>query len=246
MPLPVIPPSPGVGNVLGTFLNVGAILAGSFIGVCVGSRLPDRMRVTVLQGLGLVIVLIGIQMALQTKNILVVLGSLLTGGIIGEALRINDGLEGLGRFLQSALARRQSSTFGEGFVTASLIFCVGPMAILGSIQDGIVGDYRLLAVKAMLDGFASIAFAASLGWGVAFSVLSILLYQGSITLCATALARALTDPMIGEMTATGGLIIVGIGLKLLEIKEIRLASFLPALLIAPSIMAVLSAVESYF
>lgn len=231
---------------LGTMINSGAILAGSIVGVCVGSRLPDKMRTTVLQGLGLVVMLIGIQMSLQTQNILVVLGALLTGGIAGEALRINDGLESLGRFLQSALARHRNGTFGEGFVTASLIFCVGPMAVLGSIQDGLVGDYRLLTVKAMLDGFASIAFAASLGWGVAFSVLSILFYQGSITFCASTLSRFLTDPMIGEMTATGGLIIVGIGLKLLEIKEIRLASFLPALLIAPLLMAVLSAIKTCF
>lgn len=231
---------------LGTFINAGAILAGSFAGACVGSRLPDRMRTTVLQGLGLTIVLVGMQMSLQTKNILIVLGALLTGGILGEALRISEGLEAVGRFLQTNLARRQNGTVAEGFVTASLIFCIGPMAILGSIQDGLVGDYSLLTVKAMLDGFASIAFAASLGWGVALSVLSILIYQGSITLFAGALAHTLTDPMVSEMTATGGLIVIGIGLKLLEIKEIRLASFLPALFIAPLIVAILAVLKPHF
>jgi len=125
-------------------------------------------------------------------------------------------------------------------VTASLVFCIGPMAILGSIQDGMTGDYRLLAVKSALDGFAAVAFAASLGWGVALSAVSILLYQGGITLFASTLARVLTEPMIVEMTATGGLIIVGISLRLLDLKNVRLASFLPALAIAPLIVALLA------
>jgi uncharacterized protein len=231
--------------VLGTAINTGAILAGSLIGASIGSRLPERIRILVLQVMGLVIILIGLQMSLQTKNVLVVLGALIIGGLLGEALRITNRLEKLGTFLQSNLAKQQTSRFGEGFVTASLVFCVGPMAILGSIQDGLLGDYRLLAVKAMLDGFISIAFAASLGWGVALSALSIMIYQGSITLFASVLSQALTDPMINEMTATGGLIIVGMGLKLLEIKDIRLANLLPALLIALLIMAVLPIVQPY-
>jgi uncharacterized protein len=230
---------------LGTVINTGAILAGSLIGAAAGSRLPEKIRTMVLQVLGLVIILIGLQMALQTKNILVVLGALVCGGLLGEVLCITDGLEKVGSFLQTNLAKQQSSRFGEGFVTASLVFCVGPMAILGSIQDGLLGDYRLLAVKAMLDGFISIAFAASLGWGVALSALSIMIYQGSISLFASALSQVLTDPMIIEMTATGGLIIVGIGLKLLEIKDIRLANLLPALAIAPLIMAILPRVQPY-
>jgi uncharacterized protein len=236
----------GGEKVLGTAINTGAILLGSLIGASVGTRLPERIRTIVLQVMGLVIILIGLQMSLQTKNVLVVLGALTTGGLLGEALRLTDGLEKLGTFLQSNLAKQQSSRFGEGFVSASLVFCVGPMAILGAIQDGLLGDYRLLAVKAMLDGFISIAFAASLGWGVALSAVSIMIYQGSISLFASVLSQVLTDPMIGEMTATGGLIIVGIGLKLLEIKDIRLANLLPALLIAPLIMALLPLVKSSF
>jgi uncharacterized protein len=230
---------------LGTAVNTGAILVGSFIGASIGSRLPEKIRTTVLQVLGLVIILIGLQMALQTKNVLVVLGALISGGLLGEVLDITDGLEKFGSFLQANLAKEQSSRFGEGFVTASLVFCVGPMAILGSLQDGLLGDYRLLAVKAMLDGFISIAFAASLGWGVALSALSVMLYQGSISLFASTLSQVLTDPMITEMTATGGLIIVGIGIKLLEIKDIRLANLLPALAIAPLIMAILPLVQPY-
>lgn len=219
---------------------------GSLIGVSIGSRLPERLRTTVLSGLGLSTMLIGLQMALGTKNILIVLGAMLSGGLIGELLKIHDGLQKLGAFLQSVLSRGEGQSFGEGFITASLVFCVGPMAILGSIQDGLTGDYRLLAVKSLLDGFAAIAFSASLGWGVPFSAVSILLYQGSITFFAGELSKALTDPMVVEMTASGGLIIVGIGLKLLELKDIRLASFLPALALAPIIVALIPVIEGLF
>ncbi len=221
----------------GTFINMGAIAAGTAVGAFAGSRLPGRMRQTVLYGIGLVTILIGIQMSLRTQNLLVVMGALLIGGIVGEALRIEDRVEWLGEFLQSRLSSDSGHSFAEGFVTASLVFCVGPMAILGSIADGLSGDYRLLSMKAVLDGFASIAFAASLGWGVLLSAVSILVYQGGITLFANALSGLLTEPMIAEMTATGGLIIIGIGLKLLEIKQLRLANFVPAIVIAPIIVA---------
>jgi uncharacterized protein len=228
----------------GTIINTGAIIAGSLIGVFIGARLPEKMRGTVLNGLGLVTSVIGIQMALETKNVLIVLGALLSGAILGEIMNINDALDRLGRFLQSVTTKGKGNTFSEGFVTASLIFCVGPMAILGSIQDGLSGNYQLLAVKSTLDGFASIAFSASLGWGVAFSALSILLFQGSITLFAGVFEKVLTEPMIVEMSATGGVIILGIGLKLLNLKDIRLANLLPALVIAPVIVRVLPAVKA--
>jgi len=230
---------------IGTTINVTAVVAGSVIGAAVGNRLSDSMRTTVLQGLGLVTAIIGLQMALKTKNILIVLGAVLVGGIVGELLRIGDGLERLGRFFQSLLARGGSSHFSEGFVTASLLFCVGPMAILGSIQDGLTGDYQLLAVKSILDGFASIAFAASLGWGVGCAALSVLVYQGVITLLASVLERLLTDPMVEEMTATGGILIVGIGIKLLDIKDIRLASFLPALILAPVTVLITTMIKEW-
>lgn len=229
---------------LGTIINVGTILAGSLIGVSIGSRFPEKIRTTVLHGLGLVTALVGLQMALETKNILIVLGAILGGGILGEVLKINDALERLGELLQSRLSKSRNGTFGEGFVTASLVFCVGPMAILGSIQDGLVGDFRILSVKAVLDGFASIAFSASLGWGVAFSAASILLYQGGITLFAGLFSQLLSDPMITEMTATGGVIIAGLSLKLLGLAEIRIASFLPALAIAPLLVAAVPAIKA--
>jgi uncharacterized protein len=228
---------------IGTFVNVGAIVGGSLVGILIGAKLPERMRNTVMHGLGLVCLLIGLQMAMQTKNILIVLGALLLGAILGEALRIEETFQRTGAFLQSILARGGESRLAEGFVTASLIFCVGPMAILGSIQDGLTGDFRLLAVKSMLDGFASIAFAASLGGGVLLSAIPILLYQGGLTLFASILSSVLTDPMIVEMTATGGLIIVGISLRLLNVKELRLASFLPALALAPLIVVIIPIIK---
>jgi uncharacterized protein len=230
----------------GTFINVGTVVVGCLIGVTIGARLPEQMRNTVLNGLGLVTSLVGVQMALGTTNILIALGALLLGAVCGELLRLEEMLQRLGQWLQAKFSSGGRSTFAEGFVTASLVFCIGPMAILGSIQDGLSGDYKVLAVKSLLDGFASIAFSASLGWGVALSVVPLFLYQGSITLFAGILCQLLSEPMIAEMTATGGLIIVGIGLKLLRIKELRLASFLPALAIAPLIVVLIPWVKSLF
>lgn len=185
-------------------------------------------------------------MALGTTNILIALGAMLLGAICGELLHLEEMLDRLGQWLQATLTRDGRSSLAEGFVTASLVFCIGPMAILGSMQDGLSGDYKVLAVKSLLDGFASIAFSASLGWGVALSIIPLFLYQGSITLFAGVLSQILSEPMIAEMTATGGLIIVGIGLKLLRIKELRLASFLPALAIAPLIVVLIPWVKSLF
>jgi uncharacterized protein len=231
---------------IGTFINMGAIIAGSAIGATAGSRLPIKMRGTVIHGIGLITILIGIQMAIKTQNVLIVLGAILIGAVLGELLHIEDRLGSFGDFLQTRLSGGSESSFAEGFVTSSIVFCVGAMAILGSIADGLDGDYRLLSVKAVLDGFASVAFAASLGWGVALSSLSILIYQGALTLFAHGLSTSLTEPMVTEMTATGGLIIVGIGIKLLGLKELRLANFVPAIAIAPIIQALVPGVKGFF
>jgi uncharacterized membrane protein YqgA involved in biofilm formation len=247
---------------VGTFLNVGTVLLGGLLGTRLGARLPERMRETVLHGLGLMTLTIGVHLTLETKNILIVMGSVLVGGVLGEWWRLEDRLQGLGAWLQvrvqgsspavqvardgpgtpAAVSGRDShraAAFIQGFVTASLVFCVGPMTILGSIQDGVTGDYTLLAIKSVLDGFAALAFASSLGIGVVFSVLTILVYQGALTLLAGQAQLLLTPPMIAEMTATGGVLILGISLLLLELKRIRLASFLPAILVAPAVVAVL-------
>jgi len=203
------------------------------------------MRETVMHGIGLVTLMVGVHLTLKTQNTLIVLGSILVGAILGEWWRLDAGLEALSLRLRERVARRLSARslqhFSEGFVTASLVFCVGPMTVLGSIQDGLTGDFTLLAIKSLLDGFTALAFASTLGVGVLFSALTILVYQGGLSLLAGLAQHALTAPMIAEMTATGGVLILAIGLLLLELKRIRVANLLPALLIAPLIVAALQA-----
>ena len=220
----------------GTLINTATVVIGAGLGTFLGDRLPDRIRKTVMYGIGLTTLVLGMQMALTTGSILVVLASIMAGGILGEWWRIEDKLNSLGRILESKAAWFPAITRGDftkGFVTASLVFCVGPMTFLGSIQDGLTGNFKLLAIKSMLDCFAGFAFAASMGFGVAFSAITVLLFQGSITLGASFFQNILTDPMIVEMTATGGVVIVGIGILLLDIKKIKVANFLPAIFIAP-------------
>ncbi len=218
---------------MGTLLNTAAILVGGLIGSLLGDRLPPRIREIVMQGIGLVTLLVGLQMALQTDHILVVLLSVMIGGVLGEWWRLEERLAA--RAARSSLLTR--GDFARGFVVASLVFCVGPMSILGAIQDGLSGDYAVLALKSVLDGFVSLAYAASLGMGVMVAGLSVLLYQGALTLGAGFLHALLTDAMIAEMTATGGVMILGLGLVLLEIRPIRVANLLPALALAPLLTA---------
>ncbi|HOU23659.1 MAG TPA: DUF554 domain-containing protein [Anaerolineae bacterium] len=225
----------------GTLLNTLAVVIGASLGLLLGRRLPDQMRTTVMHGLGLVTLVAGLRMASGTANILIVMGSILLGGVIGEWLRIEDGLQMLGDRLQARFKSSSSASLAEGFVTASLIFCVGPMAILGSIRDGMVGDYSLLAIKSLLDGFASLALAASLGIGVLFSAASVLVMQGSISLLAAVAKVGLSEAMVTEMSAAGGVVMMGISLLLLDLKRIRVASLLPAIVIAPLIVAILAA-----
>ncbi len=236
----------------GTILNVLTVILGGALGAALGARLPARMRETVMNGLGLMTLTIGIQMALGTRNVLIVLGSILFGGVLGEWLDIQKRLDALGKILEARFDRGgNAGTFTRGFVTASLVFCVGPMTILGSIQDGLVGDYNLLAIKSTLDGFAGLAFASTLGIGVAFSALTILVAQGSISLAAMWLGGALgavtrETPWVIEMTATGGVLIMGIGLILLDLKQVRVGNLLPAIFIAPLIVIVLTALHLKF
>ncbi len=227
----------------GTLINIATVLAGSTAGTLLGARLPDRIRETVMHGIGLMTVFIGLAMALKTQHPLVLLGSIVLGGIVGELLGIDDGLKTLGDWFEGRLSglfggkSAQAGNFSKGFVTASLIFCVGPMTILGSIQDGLTGDYSLLAIKAMLDGFTSLALSATFGIGVGFAAVTILVYQGALTLGAAWARALLTDPMVTEMSAAGGLIILGIGLVILELRPIRVANLLPALVFAPVLVA---------
>ncbi len=252
---------------LGTIINVVGILIGSAIGILIGNRLPKRTQESVMTALGLVTLVVGVQSALASKNILIPLLALASGTVVGESIDIDGALKRFGGWLQRMVARLGNTRpatgeatestspdtiaqhthaarirFINGFVTASLVFCVGPMTVLGSIQNGInAADIRLLAIKSTLDFFAAIAFAASLGMGVSFSALTALVIQGGFAIVGMAIvgvaggASGLTDanPYIREFGATGGLLLMGIALVLMDIKQPRVANYLPALLIAP-------------
>jgi uncharacterized membrane protein YqgA involved in biofilm formation len=241
---------------LGTAINVAAILVGASIGVLLGHRLPQRTRDTVTDALGLVTLVIGALnvVALQDQafvtavgngvTLLVVLGALLIGGITGSLLQIEARLEQLGGWLQARLAGGEGNDraqFVEGFVDSSLIFCIGPLAVLGSLSDGLGQGIDELVLKASLDGFASIAFAASLGWGVAASALSVGVWQGLLTALAVVLGSVLSPALVAAVTATGGVLLLGVGLRLLNVKAIPVGDMLPALIVAPMITAVIVA-----
>lgn len=233
---------------IGTFLNVAAILVGGGLGLLLGAKLSERLKETVIAGLGLFTLVYGVSLFLKTENSLIVLGSVLVGVLLGEWLHIEDGLMHLGIWLEqrfnSNKSAGQNKNFIKGFVTASLVFCIGPMAILGSIQDGLTGNYNTLAVKSILDGFGAMAFASSLGVGVLFASAMVLLYQGAITLLAGTVQNVITVSMMNELSATGGVILVAIAISsLLEIKKIRTGSFLPALLLAPIIVWIISLIK---
>ncbi len=212
----------------GTIVNTAAVVAGSLAGAVIGKRLPERIKTIVMQALGLSVVLIGLQMALSGTRSLLVIGSLLAGAVTGELMNIEGAVEALGEWLKRRF-RSDSSTFVQGFVTASILYCTGAMVIVGSIRDGTVGDPSILYIKSLLDGVASVAFASSLGLGVAFSALSVLVVQGSITLLASKLLFLQEPAVIEAVTATGGLLILGIGINILEIKRIRVGNLVPAL-----------------
>jgi len=233
----------------GTFLNIATVIIGGIIGLIFGARIPDKLKATVISGMGLFVAGMGLQMFLKTENPLIVLGSLLIGTIRGEWWKIEDGLHNLGGFLEQRFSRAEndeSNKFVRGFLTASLLFCVGPLTILGSIQDGLTGDYNLLAVKSVLDGFASLAFASTLGVGVIFSTIIILVYQGGISLLAGQLDAIVTPSMMNELTATGGVILLGLAISsLLEIKKISVGNMLPALGVAPLVVWVLNIIQTW-
>ena len=226
----------------GTLLNIATILIGTTLGLLIGRRMPERMQQSLTAGLGLFTLAIGLSMALRIFNDpivqpgddLAILAALLLGVAGGELLRISDGLDALGGWFQRRLSRgERPSRIAEAFVTASLVFCVGPLTILGSLDNGLTGDITLLAVKSLLDGVASIAFAAALGAGVYLSAGTVLVVQGGIAAGAF-LLRDVMDPItVLAVGALGGLILLGVGMRLLEIKQLRVANFLPGLVIAP-------------
>lgn len=215
----------------GTLVNTGAIIVGSLIGMAAGKRLPERLKTIMMQCLGLSTILIGLQMALSEKDVIPTIGCLLIGALTGELMNIEAAMDRLGEWLK-VRARSDSSTFVEGFVTTSLLYVTGAMVIVGSIQDGTTGDATTLYIKSMLDGVASIAFASTLGIGVAFAALSVLCVQGALTLLASQLTFLQQPAVLGAITATGGLLIVAIGFNLLNMVKICIGNLLPALVYA--------------
>ncbi len=214
----------------GTLVNVGAVVVGSLLGRWAGRFLSPRLRQTMMAGLGLAVLLIGLQLALQSQQLMVVIGSLIFGGLLGELIGIEARLERFGQKLQARFSG--SGGIAEGFVTASLLFCVGAMAIMGALQDGLGDRPTILYAKAALDGVAAMALTSTLGIGVIFSVIPLLLYQGSITLVADLASAVLTEPVISEMNAVGGLLIVAIACDLLGFKRLPVGNLLPAVLVA--------------
>jgi len=245
----------------GTLVNVATVLLGSSIGVLVGHRLPERTRDVVTDGLGLVTLLIAALSAVAVTDpvlagevgvsapVLIVLASVLVGGITGSLLRVEQRLESLGDLLRrrftrgGAEASAERERFVEGFVASSMVFCVGPLTILGSLQDGLGQGSDQLVLKAVLDGFASIAFAASLGWGVAASALVVLVVQGSLTALGAAVGTFLPDAQLLAVTATGGLLLAGVGLRLLRVKAVPVGDMLPALVVAPLLVTLVAALR---
>ena len=217
----------------GTLINILTVLIGSAIGLLIRSKIPENYKLILLQAIGLLTLVIGLQMALRTQEMLIMMSALLLGAITGQLIDINSKIELFAEKLKKRFANQNDKYFTEGFITASIIFCVGPMTILGALNDGLKGDYQLLAIKSILDGFTSIALSATFGIGVIFSIITIAIIQGGISSFASYADSFLNDIMIAEMTAVGGILIVAIGFGILNIKKINVANFLPALIYSP-------------
>ena len=219
---------------LGTLINTATVLVGGTVGIAMGNKIPDRVRTIVVQVIGMLTIGLGLSDLLKTHNMVFPLLGMVFGAVIGEILRIEDRLEGIGEIIRKRFAKRQDpGPFISGFVTASLLFCIGPLTILGAIQDASGATPQLYIIKGTLDGFMSVIFGAIHGVGVLFSAVSVLIVQGTLTLFGTRLDSLLNDRMRVELFATGGLAVMAIGLNLLEIKKIRLGSLLPGLIITP-------------
>jgi uncharacterized membrane protein YqgA involved in biofilm formation len=218
----------------GTIVNIGAVIIGSLVGHFLGNRLSSKMRGTLMAGLGLAVALIGLQLALQSAQLMIVIVSLIAGGFCGELIGIEDRLERFGDKLQARFTG--AGKISEAFVTASLLYCVGAMAIMGALQDGLGDSPTILYAKSALDGIASVALASTLGIGVIFSIIPLLIYQGGISILAGQLQGILTDPVVAEMNAVGGLLILAISFDLLGIKRLPVGNLLPAIFFATGLV----------
>ena len=215
----------------GTLVNASAVAAGGVLGLLAGRHISERIRGTLMHALGLAVMVIGLKMALSVGDLIPIVACLLLGGLTGEILRIEDGVAWIGVHLKERF-RSESATFVQGFVSASVLYLTGAMMIIGCIQDGTTGDAGTLYLKSLLDGVASVALASTLGVGVAFSALSVLVVQGGLTMAASYLVFLQDPQVLASITATGGMIILGIGINLLELTRIRVGSFIPALAFA--------------
>ncbi len=222
----------------GTVVNCLAIIAGTLVGLLFKRGIPENYKTTIMQGISLAVIIIGIKSALCSDDLLIVIVSIALGSIIGEFLKIEDNLGKLGLFLEKKIQRQSNNStnnskgnFAKGFVTATLIFCVGSMAIVGSLESGLSGNHQTLFAKSILDGIASVIFASTLGIGVAFSALAVFVYQGFITLSAGLIKPFLIESVIAQMSATGGILIMGIGFNLSGIAKIKVGNMLPGIFI---------------
>jgi uncharacterized membrane protein YqgA involved in biofilm formation len=218
--------------VLATVINVIAIILGTALGCLLHNGLPENMKKTIMQGFGLTVLIIGISMAIKTQNALIIALSVASGAVVGELLRIEYWLDQMGQKIEARFGGGDG-LFSKGFVTASLVYCVGAMSIMGALDAGLNGSYNTLFIKSLLDGVSSIVFASTMGFGVAFAAIPVFIYQGAITLAAGLVKPLLTAAIIREMTATGGVLILGIGLNILNDRlKIRVGNLLPAILMA--------------
>lgn len=215
---------------IATLVNVIAIVLGSLLGYFMRKGIKSEYKETIIDGIGLSVLIMGIMSTIKTDNFLLVIASIVIGSVIGEMLGIEKGLDKIGFRLQKRFGKN-GSDLSQGFITATLVFCIGAMAIVGSIEAGLTGDYKTLFAKSVIDGVTALIFTSSLGIGVMFSAVPVLLYQGTITLLSLPLRKILTPPIINEMSAVGGVLIVGIAINLMGIKKIRVSNMLPSLLV---------------
>jgi len=215
--------------IIGTLINVAAVIVGGIVGIIFRSRLPERITKTFFQAIGLFTLFLGFSMSLKTNNPLLLVFSLILGALVGTMLKLQDRTENLGNQIQKKL-KLKGGQFSEGMVTAFLMFCMGSMTILGAIEEGLGNEPNLLLIKSLMDGFSSVALVAALGVGVIFSVIPLLIYQGGLTLLASWLGESLSEIMIDELTATGGILLIGLGITILGIKKIEVLNLIPALL----------------
>jgi hypothetical protein len=214
---------------IGTLMNAAAIVTGGTIGQCLKKGIKDRYKTTIMQAISLSVILIGIRSALHATDLLEVIVCMAVGGLLGEMLRIEDKIEALGACAEKRFSRSGNGGFAKGFVTASLVFCVGSMAIVGSLESGLSGNHDTLFAKSLLDGITSVVFASTFGTGVIFSALPVLLYQGAITMGASLLKPFLTPEVIAQMSGVGGLLIAAIGINMLKVARIKVGNMLPAI-----------------